>query len=450
MSKNTTDSFCDFLKVKKEADMYFDVAVAGGGSAGVFAAISAARTGVSTVLLERSSMLGGTATNGGVNFPGLFHAYGKQIISGPCWEAIERCDKLGGAKIPKIVERPENHWDLQISIDRNIYNRVLEEMCRESGVRIMYYSTVFAASENTSADSPDGKKGIILAVAGINGVETVFAKKAIDATGDANLAAILGYERIRNDILQPGTIEHNIAGYDPDDQRIDYEKLNSLVEKALQNGELEYNCFRGRTPEFNLRYGKIPNHIFTNDGSDSLSKTDLDLRARASLFSYIDFLRKNPGLENVYASYVAAETGVRETYRIIGSTFMTVDKYCSGYVYPDSVCYGFYPVDLHVAEGIDKRYDLDDGAVPTIPYGALVPTKNGIPSENLLVAGRCISADTYTMSAIRVQAPCMAEGQAAGCAASICARKDLSVSEVCPEAVRVKLSDLGAIVPNLR
>ena len=137
MSKNTTDSFCDFLKVKKEADMYFDVAVAGGGSAGVFAAISAARTGVSTVLLERSSMLGGTATNGGVNFPGLFHAYGKQIISGPCWEAIERCDKLGGAKIPKIVERPENHWELQISIDRNIYNRVLEEMCRESGVRIM-------------------------------------------------------------------------------------------------------------------------------------------------------------------------------------------------------------------------------------------------------------------------------------------------------------------------
>lgn len=91
----------------------FDVAVIGGGTAGVFAAISAARTGAQTLLVEKNSMLGGTVTVAKVDFPGLFFAWGKQIIDGPCREAIKRAEALGGAKIPEVSYKPKKHWQCQ-------------------------------------------------------------------------------------------------------------------------------------------------------------------------------------------------------------------------------------------------------------------------------------------------------------------------------------------------
>ena len=96
---------CEILKV-----LSADVVVIGGGTAGVFAAISAARNGNKTILVEKNSMLGGTMTAAGVNYPGLFFAWGKQIIGGPCWESIERTVALGGAVLPSISFHPKHHW----------------------------------------------------------------------------------------------------------------------------------------------------------------------------------------------------------------------------------------------------------------------------------------------------------------------------------------------------
>lgn len=442
MSLKTTKSANSFLAGITEPDMYFDVAVVGGGTAGAFAAISAARAGAKTVILERSTMLGGTSTNGGVNFPGLFHAYGRQIIAGPCWEAIERAAKLGGAVIPEIVKKPVNHWDLQVPTDINIFNRVMEEMCTESGVTILYYSTVFAAVETSCG----GFDGVMLGVAGINGCETVFVKKAIDCTGDANLAYILGYDRVRSEILQPCTIRNILSGYDID--KVDEDTVGRMADEAFASGELDRDSFWGWKIYDNLRSHTINTHIFSKDGADSLTKTELELKSRSILFKFIGFFHKIPGLENLKASYVAPECGVRETYRIKGKTFMSVENYCSGYVYPDAVCYGYYPVDLHMRGGIDSRYGMENELVPTIPYSALIPVKDGIPSRNVLVAGRCISADQYTMSAIRVEAPCMAEGQAAGCAAAICAVKNLPVEDAPYDTLCGELKKQGCIVPE--
>lgn len=94
-----------------------DVLVIGGGSAGCFAAISAARSGASVLLVEKNGMLGGTTTGGMVNFPGLFHAWGKQIIDGPCWESIERCVANGGAVLPPFPYKSEHHNKQQILVD---------------------------------------------------------------------------------------------------------------------------------------------------------------------------------------------------------------------------------------------------------------------------------------------------------------------------------------------
>ena len=114
-----------------------DVVVIGGGTAGVFAAISAAKNGVKTILVEKNSTLGGTVTTGGVNFPGLFFAWGRQIIDGPCWTAIKRTVELGGAKLPEFQYKPERHWDEQILLDNFVYRSVLLQMCVENGVEII-------------------------------------------------------------------------------------------------------------------------------------------------------------------------------------------------------------------------------------------------------------------------------------------------------------------------
>ena len=124
----------------------YDVVVAGAGTAGVFAAISAARSGAKTLLIEKSSMPGGTVTNAGVDYPGLFHAWGKQIIDGPCYEAIIRAKNLGGAVIPEIEEEPKAHWTMQIKLNRFIFTVVCEEMFKLSirgNIFCLYNGKVF-------------------------------------------------------------------------------------------------------------------------------------------------------------------------------------------------------------------------------------------------------------------------------------------------------------------
>ena len=125
----------------------FDVAVIGGGTAGGFAAISAAKNGAKTILIEKNSTLGGTITTANVNIPGLFFAWGKQIISGPCWEAIKRCEESGGAIIPEIQFKPKYHWLEQVTLNRFVYMAVLWEMIKENNITVMTNAMVSAAEE---------------------------------------------------------------------------------------------------------------------------------------------------------------------------------------------------------------------------------------------------------------------------------------------------------------
>ncbi|MDR2673536.1 MAG: FAD-dependent oxidoreductase, partial [Opitutaceae bacterium] len=122
----------------------------------------------------------------------------------------------------------------------------------------------------------------------------------------------------------------------------------------------------------------------------------------------IRILRAQPGLGKISIGHFATECGIRETATIFGETFITRDDYTSGRVWPDSVCYSFYPVDVHApgGAGIDTR-PLREGVFPTIPLGALLPRD----SKNLLVAGRCACGDQEAASAYRVQASAMAMGQ---------------------------------------
>ena len=415
------------IELETKRKSVFDVAVIGGGTAGVFAAISAAKTGVKTVLIEKNSRIGGTITSGGVNYPGLFYAWGKQIIGGPCWEAIERTAALGGAAIPTFVYKPAHHWQEQILLDKVVYTKVLYDMCREAGVTVMTSAMLSAASE--------AEGGVSLLVTDKAGILSVEAKAAIDATGDATLATMLGYETVRSEIQQPATLDNHLVGYRKSD--VDLADLKEkweaspLSKKAPLSRVLWY-----------LDIAKINSHVDSVSVDLPECRARLEERAIDELYLHIALLRTVRGLENLSVDRVADEVGVRETVRVVGEHIVTVEEYVRGEKYEDAICNAFYPVDLHVEQGIEQTF-LADGVVPTIPYRALIPKG----AKRLLVAGRCLSSDTYANSALRVQAPCMAMGQAAGVSAALAAKDEKNVRDLSLEKIRGALSSIGAILP---
>ncbi len=405
-----------------------DVVVIGGGTAGVFAAISAAKLGAKTVLIEKNNILGGTVTVANVNYPGLFFAWGEQIISGPCWEAIMRTVELGGAKLPEISFKPECHWFEQIKLNRFIFTNVLFQMCEECGVEVICNSMVSSALEN--------EKCVELLITEKCGLKYIETKSVIDATGDANLTKIMGYPVESNEILQPATLQNHITGY----------KLTKEIEQEIIS---KFDCKilpKQVTPEKLIDYLKrniIDMHIPTSNADTSSGKTNLNKLALYENLKIYKFFKTINGLENIEIDYFADETGVRETNRIVGETVITADDYINGKFYKDSVCFAFYPIDLHVMNGIEQQFHKEN-IVSKIPFSALIP-KN---SNRLLCAGRCISSDRLANSAIRVEAVCMATGQVAGCAAALLAQNNKLVSDVDYNELCENLKRIGAIVPE--
>lgn len=432
-----TVSFQRELKIAGD----YDVVVVGGGSAGTMAAIQAGRAGARTALVEKNGILGGTTVVAAVNFPGLFHAWGKQIIGGIGWEAVKEVVRRGGATLPDFRTPYENHrhWEHQVLVNKFVYSTVLDEMCLDANVSLRFHEMPAAAY------TAEGR--VHLVITGKTGLSVIQARKVIDATGDANVAEMLGCARERGEHLQPGTLVYGLKGYSFAD--VEEEKLLEIYQTELSLGHvLPTDHSPGPVPflrELRTAGGNYM-HITDIDGSSSRSRSMAEIKARQSLMRIYSFLRKVPGCEKLQVDYAANECGIRETWRIIGERKVTYAEYASGYLWPDAICYSFYPIDIHRhSDNTTDIRPLQEGVFPTIPLGALIPER----SDHLLVAGRCISGDAEASSAYRVQASCMATGQAAGAAAALASKQDISVRQLDVNLVRAVLSEFGAIVPKV-
>lgn len=407
-----------------------DVVVIGGGTTGCFAAISAAASGADTALIEKNGVLGGTMTVGGVNFPGLFYAWGRQIIGGPCWELIKSLQESNDARTPEMEYKSEHHWLQQIRINTFALECALEETCENNKVDVWLHTMLSFAKEDET--------GVELVVTGKAGLYILKAKKVIDATGDADLVRILGYECMKNRVLQPATLFVKLGGYDI---RLAGE---AYVRKKVEDGIRWKELPRLATVDTivsSLRKSVLNIHeLCPRDADTTQGKTSLETCARKNSMQIIRFLRTIEGMEGLYADYAATECAVRETNRIVGEHVITWEEYISGVQYEDTVCNAFYPIDLHEEFGIKQKF-FEEGVYARIPYRALIPKG----SRHVLAAGRIISSDTDANSGLRVQAPCMAEGQAAGCAAAIAAKQGIGVKEVCYEELMKALERQGAV-----
>ncbi|MCF7972927.1 MAG: FAD-dependent oxidoreductase [Phycisphaerae bacterium] len=375
-----------------------DVLVVGGGAAGIMAAIQAGRAGAKTLLLERNSQLGGTTTTAGVSFPGLFDAWGKQIIAGIGWELVCETVALDGGTLPDFSQVPDRHWKNQVRVNPFLYALLAEEKCEQAGVRIAYYE--FPQSTHKTAD------GWQVDCAGFGTRRRVLCKQIVDCTGGAEVVGLLNLPRLRDQETQPGSMLF---------------KLDTAHNPGRPNG-----------PGSGLLDSV---YVHGADSSNSRTVTAANLNGRKSVLKQVRTAKKR-------LMHMQPEAGFRESYRILGDTVITVEDYQSGRVFEDAVCYAFYPVDLHTRSGVTPK-PLARGTVPTIPLSALVP-KN---SQNIIVAGRCVSSDRLANSGLRVQASCMAMGQAAGAAAALAARQQTTVSEVAMEDIRDMLRQYKAIVP---
>lgn len=423
-------------------DELYDVVVVGGGAAGCIAAIQAARAGAKTTLIEKNSILGGTTVVASVNFPGLFHAWGRQIIAGIGWEAIEKTVERENSKLPDFTKPTgRRHWKHQILVNKFVYSTILDELCEEENIRVRFHEMPV---EIITTENEQGHHKLV--VAGKTGLTSIGFKKIVDATGDANVAGLMGFSREKGGTLQPGTLAYSLGGYEL--EKVDRQVLKDKYDVALNEGRiLKSDHGPAEVPFYNeLRIkGKVTSmHVPGIDGSTSKSRSEADIKARQTLMRIYTFLRSIPGCENIYVDFFANECGIRETWRIKGEKTVDLESYVSGKIWDDAICYSFYPIDVHHHDSntIDVR-PLSEGIVPTIPYGALVP----LNSDHLLVAGRCIAGDQEANSAYRVQASCMATGQAAGAAAATAALTGLSVREVNLDDVRRVLQQHKAIVP---
>ena len=375
-----------------------DVLVVGGGAAGTVAALQAGRAGADTLLIERNSQLGGTGTTGGVSFPGLFDAWGKQIIAGIGWELVREAVALDGGTLPDFSRVPKHHWQNQVRINQFLYALLAEEKCAQAGVQIAYYEFPQAVSKSASVWQVD--------CAGFGTRRRVRCKQIIDCTGGAEVVGMLDLPRLRGDETQPGSMLF---------------KLGTANNPGRPNG-----------PGSGLLDSV---YVHGADSGNSRTVTAANLKGRKAVLDRVRKTKKR-------LMHMQPEAGFRESYRIEGDTVITVDDYTSGRVFDDAVCYAFYPVDLHTRSGV-KPKPLARGTVPTVPLSALVP-KGG---RNIMVAGRCVSSDRLANSGLRVQASCMAMGQAAGGAAALAAARGTTFLELSLAHIHRLLRKHGAIVP---
>ena len=432
------------------AEEAYDVCVVGGGAAGIAAALQSGRSGAKTLLVERASQVGGNMTTGGVNWPGLFHAWGRQVIDGCGWELVTNCVALADGTLPDFSSDPGRlHWKHQVRVSIPLFVALAEEKLSAAGVEIRYQTAP------SRAERRDGRWNLSLAADGE--AQEVSAAVLVDATGNGTLSALCGGRRMRDPgACQPGAFTYLMNPY-ARSADLDFRTIDELHRKAVAEGRLEKSDIargvRFLVDESNAMLDRfaggpdhgttIANYIAGADNSTAGLRTRTNMRGRASMLRTYRFLRSLPGLEKTSIVWMSPEVGVRETWRVEGDAVLTGADYAAGRVFPDAVCHSFYPIDIHtVEEGVRPRH-LERGTVPTVPLGALVV--RGV--DGVLVAGRCISTDRFANSAVRVQATCMATGQVAGEAAALAARLGGDVRKVPLDRLRDRLRASGAIVP---
>ncbi len=427
------------FNVKDKNILNCDVLVVGGGVSGFSAAVCAARCGVRVILAEAMYNLGGTATNGLVGpFMTCSDASGeKQIINGFYKETVERMMETGGAIDPMKCESGTSRSGYYRGGHSNCgpFNSeslkyIAEKMCIEAGVKIMYTLNLISVTKRKNKI----KQAFF---ASKSDIYVINAKYFIDCTGDANLAYIAGFpfQNKEGEELQAASLFFELSGIERESydnyckSKMDVkgdDHFDKVIAEEMAAGR--YNVERNRLGTYEAPDGawKINGTRMCGiDATDTEELTKAIISGRAQMYDIISMLKRRiPGCENVSLKSSASMLGIRETRRIKGEYILTCDDIVNGKMFDDRIFICSNSIDFH--SNTQGRYIANQRNYYSVPYRSLIPEN----SQNMLVAGRCISADKFALSAIRVMPPCFAMGQAAGIAAAICLKHDTPVKNI--------------------
>ncbi|MEW9671156.1 FAD-dependent oxidoreductase [Ammoniphilus sp. 3BR4] len=459
-----------------KSDNQYEVAVIGGGPAGVAAAIAAARTGARTVLIEPSSFLGGAGTGSMVG-PWMSNYYkDTQVIRGVFQDVVDELVRYEGSTgtIKCPYDDPNSTWGTGGYItpfDAEILKFVLNKLVLESGVDLRL---------NTYVDHVEASDGQIHSV-GIrskSSQSSIHAKMFIDATGDGDIAVAAGarYEfgRQQDGLTQPVSALFKMSYVDLDafieytlahkeefvwitypvlpsnlpsyfaDRMVALSGFNQIIAQGQQSGEL--NLGRERITLFSdYKQGDVLFNATRVNRIDATKNEELiraEIELREQVISLTQFARKYlPGFSKASLSGAASRVGVRESRRIIGDYVLSGEDVLRGRKFEDGITKGCFPIDIHSPH--DKKNvwtELEDAY--DIPYRSLIP----LGMDNVLVAGRCISATHEALASARVQSHCMGQGHAAGTAAALAANQGVSTREISVTQLQDVLRSQQAIV----
>ncbi|MEA2822241.1 MAG: hypothetical protein QOJ86_4245 [Bradyrhizobium sp.] len=434
----------------REVPLYgeYEVAVLGGGPAGIAAAVASARAGRRTLLIERYGFLGGMGTAAGVtNFCGLHaNVFGemRRVVQGIASELLARIDHLGGLNAPHLILGKI----LAQAYDTAAYKIAADDLLAAHKVDILFHAL------GAGVVMQDARRINALMVETKSGRQAVRAEIFIDCSGDGDLAAWSGARFEVGDnagnMLYPSMM-FRLNGVDPEKAGEAWRTIPALMEAAEAAGTHRFprKAAIVRPQRSQIEWRVNFTQVSREDGTainglepDQLTRGEIDGRRQA--VDAFNFLRTVPGFEKSYIVDLPPQLGIRETRRVIGGVMLSGEDVLGCASFEDSIGVNGWPMEQHVAGDVIFKFPPipQSRGFNELPYRMLTP--EGI--DNLLVAGRCASMTHDGQSAARVSGACFAMGEAAGAAAALALSGNTIPRDIAVDRLQTQLKQQGAFI----
>ncbi len=413
-----------------------EVLVVGAGPAGVGAAVRAAREGARTLLVESQGMLGGAWTSYMQVHATSFFSGGRVIVGGLVKEIVDGLASEGHAEVPeeKVREFPTAS---AVHFEPEWMKCRLDDVVTESGTELLLHARCVGTIVEDGA-----VRGVF--IESKSGRQAVIADVTIDCTGDADVVHWAGGATLKGrgggGDCQPVNTTFLLANVDRERAVAWVENnrglLQELSDKAQEKGEIDkvFSVYRlgARTMYPDVTYHNL-GHVYGIDATKVEDLTRAQLEGRRQVRQIYNFYRKYvPGYENCRLAAIAPNTGLRESRRLVGVYTLATEDVVGARKFDDGIAKHNYYVDVHSSDPFGPEPGIVNGERPPqgdyyeVPYRCLVPER----IEQVLVAGRCLSAGRAALGSARTTVCCMSMGEAAGLAAVRAVRQGIKVRDV--------------------
>ena len=414
----------------------YDLIVVGGGLSGVSASVAAARGGLSVLLIEKSGTLGGAMSNSLV-YPFMpfwtndKETNMKKYLSGGIFKEMLTMQEALGLNTNDMHFNPE------------YFKFILDELTQDAGVDVLFHAVLYDVMKD------DRRIKSINVIAGSEKF-SLSADFFIDTTGDGNLFYMAGCDyvlgRESDNLCQPMTTCFRMSG-------VDIERFNAEKENIQKLYKEYQNARKISNPRENILYflgiGEGIMHfnttrIIKRNPTDPFDVSKAEKAARGQILELVNFLKEvSPAFKNSNIISIASDIGVRESRKLRGEHILTEEELKNCTKFEDGIALGNYDIDIHNPAGSGtSHYYFKAGEYYSIPYRSLIPKE----FDNLLVAGRCISATHEAQASVRIMPICACMGEAAGLAIAIAKQTNTNAHTLDSDILREKLKSNGAIL----